>query len=207
MWLFASSAYRFPSATTDAAKRKYSEKRFEFHVLNGSDSYCSIRLSTPGSRKRYCTVHLADGAKKFVAAISGSTTEMLSDATEKRYRWKILDIRYRRRDGHRLHSRGDHDVFRGNCHRPSSCSRAAATPRRQHLVPEPSHAACVAAPRHPHAAYAAAPRSLAPCRRPRSCPAPPREDAIGERERIEEKDYGRERRDCGMKTRKKEEKV
>jgi hypothetical protein len=48
MWLFASSAYRFPSATTDAAKRKYSEKRFEFHVLNGSDSYCSIRLSTAG---------------------------------------------------------------------------------------------------------------------------------------------------------------
>jgi hypothetical protein len=35
--------------------------------------------------------------------------------------------------------------------------------------------------------------SPAPCRRPRSCPALPREDAIGERERIEEKGYGRER--------------
>jgi hypothetical protein len=34
----------------------------------------------------------------------------------------------------------------------------------------------------------------------------PCEDATGERERIEEKGYGRERRGCRMKIRKKEEK-
>jgi hypothetical protein len=152
---------------------------------------------------------------------------MLPDATEKRYQWRISNVCYRRRDGRWLHSRGDHDVFGGNDLRPPSCSRVAASPRRWHPTSELSYAtrvACAAAPRHPHAACVAAcavpcrprrspapsPRRVrsnpTPCHRPRSCPMSPHEDAIGERERIEEKGYGRERRGCRMKIRKKEEK-
>jgi hypothetical protein len=91
-------------------------------------------------------------------------------------------------------------------------------PRRSCLVPPASpapqpHTACVAAcavPCRPRRSPAPSPRRVrsnpTPCHRPWSCPTSPHEDAIGERERIEEKDYGRERRGCGMKIWKKEEK-
>jgi hypothetical protein len=133
---------------------------------------------------------------------------MLPDAIEKRYQWRISDVCYRRWDGPRLHSCSDHNVFGGNGRRLPSRSRAAATPHRWHPVPPAQQ---------PHVVPCCLRRSPAPsphrlrsnpasCRRPWSCPVTPCEDATGERERIEEKGYGRERRGCRMKIRKKEEK-
>jgi hypothetical protein len=66
------------------------------------------------------------------------------------------------------------------------------SPRRLHSSPTPSRAtraACAAAPRHPHAACVAA------LRRAAGLGAVPRRlvKIAGERERIEEKGYGRER--------------
>jgi hypothetical protein len=86
---------------------------------------------------------------------------------------------------------------------PAPQPRATPTPP----APQPRAISC-----RPRRSSAPSPRRLrsspAPCSRSRSCLTPPCEDATAERERIEEKGYGRERerRGCGMKIRKKEEK-
>jgi hypothetical protein len=118
--------------------------------------------------------------------ISSTTSGMLPDVTDKHYRWRISDVRYRRRDGLRLHSCGDHNVFGGNDRHPPSRSRATATPHWRHPTsqqphtipcrqrrspapspcsmhssPTPSHAARAATPYHPHTAYIAVLRRAA----------------------------------------------
>jgi hypothetical protein len=121
-------------------------------------------------------------SKKFAATLSGTTSGMLSDAIEKRYRWRISDVRYRRRATSWFTRRPwcfqmqrpppavllpscSHTSPAASCAVPCHPRRLrhspAPPPRRLRHSPAPSRAARAAAPRHPHAACVAALRRAA----------------------------------------------
>jgi hypothetical protein len=69
-------------------KKPNHDKKTESHADSRSaqiPQHGDIRLSAPRYWNCYSTLHLADGAEKLAAALSGTPSGMLPDATEKRY--------------------------------------------------------------------------------------------------------------------------